>query len=77
MESETNSGKKCLIFGNNKFSKKNEGKRFTSWRCTDKKCNVLIHTDLNGVVQENNVIHNHEDKKVFFVTKPKHFCFGE
>ena len=62
MESETITGKPCRIFGNNKFSKKHIGKKFTSWKCTDKNCNVLIHTDASNIVQEESVTHNHEDK---------------
>ena len=62
MESETITGKPCRIFGNNKFSKKHVGKKFTSWKCTDKNCNVLIHTDASNIVQEESVTHNHEDK---------------
>ena len=62
MESETTSGKSCLIFGNNKFSKNHVGKKLTTWRCTNKKCSVSIHTNEHVVVQEQYVAHNHEDK---------------
>ena len=62
MESETNQGKKCLIFENNKFTLKNVGKKLTSWKCTTKTCNVLIHADLKGIVLEDSVAHNHADK---------------
>ena len=62
MESETTSGKSCLIFVDNKFSKNHVGKKLTTWRCTNKKCSVSIHTNEHGVVQEQYVAHNHEDK---------------
>jgi hypothetical protein len=51
MESETTSGKRCLIFENNKFSFKYQGKLFATWRCTIRRCPASIRTDKNGVIQ--------------------------
>ena len=67
MESQTHHGRRCIIFKNNKFSQKYVGKSFTSWRCTIRACNALIHTNntdfsIEEELEERPVVHNHEDK---------------
>lgn len=62
MNSETTSGKACIIFENNKFSCKYVGRRFSTWKCTTRQCNASIRTDEAGKIQETTVVHNHEVK---------------
>jgi len=63
METDTNKGKKCIIFQNNKFSLSFTGKTSVSWRCTARHCNATIHTGTDdALVREITVDHHHDDK---------------
>ena len=62
MESETNLRKPCLIYKNNKFSRKYVGKTLTTWKCTIRGCNASIRTDNFDNIVHQPLTHTHGDK---------------
>ena len=62
MESETNLRKPCLIYKNNKFSRKYVGKTLTTWKCTIRGCNASIRTDNFNNIVDQPLTHTHGDK---------------
>ena len=62
MDSESNKGKRCLVYKENKYReyyrKKNEN---VCWRCTIKSCKARVETE-NGTVVKDIGLHTHVDK---------------
>ncbi|KAG0426628.1 hypothetical protein DMUE_5957, partial [Dictyocoela muelleri] len=59
IEIKTRTGNNAVIYGKNKFSKKNEKNEISYYRCTNKKCTAYIYIKDKKVIKEN-VYHSHD-----------------
>ena len=62
METETNKGKQCFMFKDNKYTQYYQKKNNNfCWRCTIRLCNARVETDENGAVVKEFGFHTHGD----------------